>query len=174
MKYLILLLGIYCFFNSCTPTPPENSLPTGWQAVYQHDPQGNPIMGSKEQLIEGIRQGYSLRIGWGWERERADTMLRLEHVADPVFVSILQEKDVSAIIDIHPLLQSYYQIDQQSFREGGHLWQCVMTTKGTFNAKVYDRTTGDLLRDMPQRHRMTWFIEYPSVSQRDTLLPSLF
>lgn len=41
-------------------------------------------------------------------------------------------------------------------------FNCVLSTTGTFNAKVYHRATGQLLRDMPQRHHMSWFVEFPA------------
>lgn len=135
---------------------------SGWKVVYKSNEEGKAIEGNIDSLIAGIRNGYDVRIGWGWQRERGDSTLRLEHVAKPLYLSIIQDKNVSAIIDPHPLLQSYIDIDRQAFGEGGHIWQCVMTTKGTFNAQVYDRSNGELLKDWPQNHKMTWFVEYPT------------
>lgn len=146
--------------SSCNPdisTPVQS----GWQLIYKHDEKGIGIEGNIDSLIAGIRNGYDVRIGWGWERELGDSILRLEHMAEPLYISIIQDKNVSAIIDPHPMLESYIDIDKQRFGAGGHLWQCIMTTKGTFNAQVYDRSTGQLIKDWPQNHKMTWFLEYP-------------
>ncbi len=82
-------------------------------------------------------------------------------MSEPLFLTIIQEKNVSVVIDAHPLLQSYIDIDSQRFGIGGHIWQCVLTTKGSFNAQVHNRSTGELIRDWPQKHKMTWFLEYP-------------
>ena len=147
--------------NHTTETHLPEKMKSGWKVVYKNDPQGKATEGSIDSLIAAIRNGYDVRIGWGWERERGDSILRLEHVAKPLYLSIIQDENVSAIIDPHPLLQSYIDIDSQAFGEGGHIWQCIMTTKGTFNAQVYDRSNGELLKDWPQNHKMTWFVEYP-------------
>ena len=82
-------------------------------------------------------------------------------MANPIFLTVIQEKDVSAIIDMHPMLKSYIHAENQVFDDTGHFWQCVLTTQGTFNAQVYHRAGGNMIKDWPQRHRMTWFLEYP-------------
>lgn len=163
MRYLLFFFSVLLFYT-CQPTDKESSVATvsGWTLVYKHDKTGQKIAGDKAQLIHAIRSGYSVRVGWGWERTREDALLRLEHMATPIFLSVIQEKDIAAVIDAHPLLESYFDIQQQTFREGGHIWQCVLSTTGTFNAKVYHRATGELLRDMPQRHHMSWFVEFPA------------
>lgn len=144
---------------------------SGWDLVYKHDKNGQTIAGDKTQLIDAIRHGYSVRVGWGWERMRDDTLIRLEHMAEPIFLSIIREQDIAAVIDAHPLLENYLDIQQQTFREGGHIWQCVLSTTGTFNAKVYHRATGELLRDLPQRHHMSWFVEFPAHSPSNKSKP---
>ena len=133
-----------------------------WKAVYKNDRNGKRISGSIDTLIAGIRAGYSVKVGWGWKKELGDSTLILEHVATPLYISIIQQKHISAIIDAHPLLESYFKIDAQKFAEGGHIWQCVMTTQGTFHAQVYDRATGALLKDWPQTHTITWFLDSPA------------
>lgn len=164
MKYLFLLV-LSMFMLSCQPTtsnPESEHQPDGWQLAYKHDEEGNPITGNKQDLIQAIRAGYSVRIGWGWEREREGELLHLEHMATPLYLSIIKDEVVSAIIDAHPLLESYIDEQKQVFSEAGNYWQCIMTSQGTFNARVYHRGTGELLKDWPQRHILSWFVEYPS------------
>lgn len=133
----------------------------GWQVVYSHDEYGNLRDGSIDSLINGIRNGYQLRVGWGWEKELGDSLVKLEHLAEPLFLSIIQETDISVVIDAHPLLASYVEVRDQKFHVGGHIWQCVLTTQGTFNAQVHNRESGELLKDWPQRQAMTWYLDYP-------------
>ena len=165
INYAFHLIVMIVLLHSCIPAQdPVSDYPCrefGWKAVYKHDENGEQIKGSLDSLIAGIRSGYSVRVGWGWEKEIGDSIVRLEHMATPIFLTILQEKEVSVVIDAHPLLQSYIELGSQRFREGGHTWQCVLTTKGTFNAQVHHRATGELIRDWPQRQRMTWFLDYP-------------
>jgi len=160
--FILFMLGI---IQSCNDS--KNSMDNsdieefGWKKVYKHDKNGHPISGSKDALIAGIRNGYSLKVGWGLSVEREDTTIRIEHIAEPLFLTIIQEKEVSIVIDAHPLLQSYWRIENQQFKEGGHIWQCVLNTTGAFNAQIYHRSTGELIRDFPQQHRMTWYLDYP-------------
>ncbi|WP_147296639.1 hypothetical protein [Flagellimonas nanhaiensis] len=161
--FFMVLSGIFFSCNQEKQNQADLELiESGWKSVYQNDENGNRLAGSIDSLIVGIRNGYDVRVGWGWERERADSILRLEHMAEPLFLTVIQEKNVTAVIDAHPLLQSYIDVDNQKIGEGGHIWQCVLTTKGTFNAQVHNRSTGELIKDWPQRHKMTWFLEYPS------------
>lgn len=139
----------------------KNNSKSGWKAVYKHDESGKQIEGSIDSLIAGIRNGYDIRVGWGWEKQLGDSIVRLEHFAEPIFLTIIQEKNVSVIIDAHPLLASYVDISNQKIAEGGPIWQCTLTTTGEFNAQVHDRASAELIRDWPQRQRMTWFLEYP-------------
>lgn len=160
MKVVLLCIALFTL-NACSGLI-SNVHPTiGWQAVYKHDQNGVPISGSIETLINGIRKGYSVRVGWGWEKDIRGSLVRLEHVAEPVFLSIIQERLVSVVIDPHPLLDSYLNIEQQTIRNSGQIWQCVLTSNGSFNAKVFSRKTGELIKDWPQRHTMTWFLESP-------------
>lgn len=163
-KNIFCGLILIIFIGSCHPKHQE-PIKSGWQSVFKNDENGNTLEGHIDSLIMGIRNGYDVRIGWGWERKLGDSILRLEHMAEPLYISIIQDKTVSAIIDPHPMLESYIDIDKQRFGEGGHLWQCIMTTTGSFNAKVYDRTTGALIKDWPQHHTMTWFLDYPANAQ---------
>ena len=163
MKRIVLNFIIFMSFVSCGYLQQKQEEPeqSGWTAVFKNGEDGIPIEGNIDSLIYGIRNGYDVRVGWGWENQIGDSLVRLEHMAKPLYISIIQEKNVSAIIDPHPLLTSYFDISKQKFREGGHSWQCVLTTRGEFNAQVYDRSTGELLRDWPQKQVITWFLEYP-------------
>jgi hypothetical protein len=165
---LVLLLVGGCVHADIKSSSPGSA---GWQAVYKHDENGNPLAGTMDALIDGIRRGYSVRVGWGWEHEIEGTMVRLEHMAQPLFLTVIQEQHVSIVIDAHPLLQSYFDIKKQSMQVSGHIWQCVLTTQGTFNAKVYNRATGELVRDWPQRQIMTWFLEFPATSSESPVRP---
>jgi hypothetical protein len=159
---LCLTISLVGFlFYSCESIDSKQTKSTGWKTVYKHDENVHPLEGSIDSLIAGIRKGYDMRIGWGWEKPLGDSILKLEHVAEPLFTSIIQEKSVSVVIDPHPLLKSYVHSQAQTIGEGGHIWQCVLTTSGTFNAQVYHRSTGQLINDWPQRHRMVWYLEYP-------------
>ncbi len=161
--YVLIIAGVFVCCNQHTQNSNDNkTIISGWKSVYQNDKDGRRLAGNIDSLIVGIRNGYDVRIGWGWEKELGDSILRLEHMAEPLFLTIIQEKTVSAVIDAHPLLQSYIDSNNQKIGDDGHIWQCVLTTKGTFNAQTLNRSTGELIKDWPQKHKMTWFLEYPN------------
>lgn len=161
MHYFILVfLAAHLCIGTVSAQKKENKK-AGWTAVYTHDEHGNKTSGDIETLFAGLRNGYSLKIGWSWTKQIADSTVTLEHFAEPIFTTIIQKKYVSAIINPHPLLKSYIDISQQSFGSPDHIWQCILTTQGTFNAVVYKASNGELIKDWPQRHKMTWFIQYP-------------
>ncbi len=170
-KVIWLCIACTVFISSCSSPQQESTSSGGWRSVYKNDEDGSPIRGDKDELIRAIRNGYDVRVGWGWEHTIGDSLVRLEHMAEPLFTIVIQEKHVSVVIDAHPLLKNYFDIDQQSFREGGAIWQTVLTTQGTFNAQVYDRSSGELLKDWPQTHQMTWFVDYPNTAQYETNIP---
>jgi hypothetical protein len=163
---VINLLILNVIIYGCVQQPEVRDASFGWKAVYKHDENGQVVDGTMDDLIEGIRKGYNVRVGWGWEKKLGDSLVRLEHMAEPVFLTIIQEKQVSVVIEAHPLLSSYIDIENQTIGEGSHTWQCVLTTQGEFNAQVHHRATGELIKNWPQRQRMTWFLDYPSTHKQ--------
>ncbi len=161
MRSIILALALLAITCQVFSQKFTKSAGSGWASVYSHDENGNPTSGEINKLLEGLRKGYSAKIGWAWTRQIGDSTVTLEHFAEPIFVTIIQSKNVSAVINPHPLLKSYIDISKQQFDNPKNIWQCVLTTQGTFNAVVYDQTTGGVVRDWPQRQKMTWYLEYP-------------
>jgi hypothetical protein len=152
---LTILLAI--LFTTCF----AQNKSSGWTAVYAHDENGKPTFGSLTELMEGMRKGYALKVGWSWTRTLGDSTVTLEHFAEPVFTTIIQRKTVSIVLPDHPLLKSYLDAGKQEFENPENIWQCILTTQGTFNAKVFKRSTGEEVRNWPQRQKMTWYLEYP-------------
>ncbi len=56
----------------------------GWQKVYQNSAEGEALFGEKEKLIEAVRLGYPIRIGWGGNS--------VEHVTEATFLTIFQDE----------------------------------------------------------------------------------
>lgn len=132
---VLIIVGVFVSCNQNDQNSNDNkTVISDWKSVYQNDKNGRQLAGNINSLIAGIRNGYDVQIGWGWKKELGDSVLRLEHMTEPLFLTIIQEKTVSAVIDAHPLLQSYIDSNNQKIGDGGHIWQCVLTTKGTFNA----------------------------------------
>ncbi|TMU50395.1 hypothetical protein [Flagellimonas algicola] len=133
MKPTLPLIPMGTFFpcvrEKQIKTSPEQT-GSGWKLVYQNDKNGNGLKGNIDALITGTRNGYDVRMGWDWKGQLGDAVLIFGHVAEPLSMSIIQNENVSAIIDPHPFLKSYVNIDSRDLGEAGHIWQCIMT-KGT-------------------------------------------
>ncbi len=69
----------------------ENTSRAGWQKVFKNAPDGTSLYGSKSDLIDAVRLGYPIRIGWGSNR--------IEHVADASFLTVFDDKEVFAQIE---------------------------------------------------------------------------
>ncbi len=139
MKFSLMLIAIIlfftCLFSSCYPikkNEPE------WKIAYKNDKDGNTILGSKEELINSIRQGSLIRIGWGGKESNHS----IEHISEPVWIAILDEKEVIAhlepqvlsVIDWNSLSAKYS--DSSKLKEE---WRVVISTKGEFDAIWYDK-----------------------------------
>ena len=57
-----------------------------WKLIYEHDEKGIAIKGEKKALIEAIRQGKELRVGW----KMGGGARTVEHFANVQFVSVLE------------------------------------------------------------------------------------
>lgn len=133
----------------------------GWTPVYKHDKNGKPIGGKKADLLEAIRRGYDIRVGWGFQHPR-DKSKTIEHVVKPNFLGVSGGELVYATLDEHIALKAYLSVQNPEFKDPKVTWSCVLDTQGHFNAVWYDRATGKKVKDFPQRHVMTWFVHYPA------------
>ena len=93
---LAALVATLLFLYSCVPQHgarvPEKQ---GWQLVFRNDAAGKTLIGDKNELLEAVRNGYPIRMGWGIRRS-SDTTKSVEHVADAVFLTIANETEVFA------------------------------------------------------------------------------
>ncbi|HAS44089.1 MAG TPA: hypothetical protein DCS93_26665 [Microscillaceae bacterium] len=155
---VIILLISSAFWLNQSPADADS---VGWTPVYKHNKNGQPIGGSKADLLAAIRRGYDIRIGWGFQHPR-DADKTIEHVVKPNFLGISKGELVYAILDEHPALKAYFNVKNPQFDNPNITWSCVMNTEGNFNAIWYNRAAGKKVRDFPQRHVMTWFVNYPA------------
>ncbi|WP_139135233.1 hypothetical protein [Roseivirga sp. 4D4] len=91
---LFSILAILLLSYGCSFKVPESET---WQLVYRNDAEGNTVFGDKSQLLDAVRNGLPIRIGFGG-RSRIDSTRSVEHVADAQFLSILDGDEVFAQI----------------------------------------------------------------------------
>lgn len=136
-----------------------NSRSDSWQVAFKHDEEGKSISGSKEQLFSAIRAGKDLKIGWGWDSE--ERALSIEHLATPIWLAIIDEKEVIAHLEPQVLSGIDWNTGTANYADSSLLnqeWRVVINTDGTFDAIWYNKKENQLLKRIPQRHIITWFV----------------
>lgn len=153
MKKLILISLILGLFSCKQVQTPSNN----WHIALKTDKEGKVLKGSKQELINAIRSGQEIKIGWGTKRES----LSIEHLSTPIWLAILSENEVMAHLDPQVLSQIDWENLNAAYKNADMLqqeWRVVLTTKGDFDAVWYDRKTDTLINRRPQKHKMTWFV----------------
>ncbi|TXN37485.1 hypothetical protein FVB32_04145 [Flagellimonas hymeniacidonis] len=156
MKKTLLLLLIIVFTSCVKQQPPSND----WQVVLKTDRDGSILKGSKQDLMNAIRNGQDLKIGWGSKR----TDLSIEHLSVPIWLAILSEKEVMAHLDPQVLSNIDWDSLNVNYMDSDKLqqeWRVVLSTKSNFDAVWYDKKADTLIRRWPQKHIMTWFVKGP-------------
>ena len=148
LPYFILL----CVLISCQSPTPTTS---GWQLVYKNDVNGQALFGKKEQLLDVVRLGYPIRIGWGSNR--------VEHVAPADFLTIFDGQEVFA--QIKPIIGQAPQVNGNSlkisFRTNNN-WVKMASTNG-FSAGLMTDYMQDTIVGGGERYTATtWYVNYPA------------
>lgn len=148
IRFLGLFLIMFC---SCQP-----SQTGGWQMVFQNDADGKATFGDKSKLIDAVRLGYPVRIGWGSSR--------IEHVADADFLTIFQGEEVFG--QINTIIGQAPRIDGDSlkvrFRTNNH-WTKIAGTNGYSSGFMTDYFQDTLLGGGVDRYTTTrWYVLYPN------------
>ncbi len=148
--YSLLFLILFC---SCQSLDEPSS---GWQMVFKNDADGQAIFGKKSTLLDAVRLGYPVRVGWGSNR--------VEHVADANFLTIFQGEDVFA--QIKTIVGQAPQIDGDSlkirFRTQNH-WTKIIGTNGFSTALMTDYVQDTIVGVGPDRYSTTaWYVLMPS------------
>ncbi len=149
-KLFSVILLLFC---SCQM--PDNSK-TGWQKVFQNDENGGITFGDKSKLIDAVRLGYPIRVGWGSNR--------VEHVADVNFLTIFEGEEVFA--QIKTIVGQAPRIDGDSlkirFRTRNH-WTNIVGTNGYTMSIMTNYMQDTLVGGDTDRYRSsTWYVLYPN------------
>nr|WP_299343478.1 hypothetical protein [Allomuricauda sp.] len=159
---VVFLLAL---LSSCMQQIP---IQNDWQIVLKTDNDGKVLKGSKQALIDAIRNGADLKIGWGVKRED----LSIEHLSSPIWLAVLSEQEVMAHLDPQVLSGIDWENLNANYKDSTLLqqeWRVVLTTKGDFDAIWYDRKADTLIQRWPQKHTMTWFANSSSAESPSPL-----
>lgn len=161
----VFIILILILIASCK----QKTLDSGYQVVYKNDKEGNTLLGSKELLINHIRGGAAIKIGWGSKGKTHS----IEHLSEPIWIAILDELEVIAHLDAQVLSATDWDKLTANYSDSTLLnqeWRVVITSKGEFDAVWYDRNNGKVIRRRPQNHTMTWFAKGSSANNMPLFL----
>ncbi|MBX2821778.1 MAG: hypothetical protein KTR29_18920 [Rhodothermaceae bacterium] len=139
---------------------------TQWHLALKHDSQGVVQEGGINELISAVRLGCNIRVAWG-ARRRADSTRTIEHIANPVWVSIRDGQSVEVQLDDFMINLSVLGNPPEEHPErepyGGTeravMWRANLKTDGSFDAVWYDAANGEFITRVPQQHPMSWFVD---------------
>lgn len=151
---------------ACSPLPMSSpainaTISPTWHLVYRHDADGRAMAGSKAELLAAVRRGAPIRFAWGVLVEREGQRLSVEHVAEPVFLSVVNGNEVVVQLPEHIAQRAYTDLARASFEDPAVMWRGLMTTQGVFDAVWVNRATGEQVRRHPQRVGLAWFAFQP-------------
>lgn len=154
MTNLALLLGLILIFLSSCQTQINSK--SGWQKIYQNDGNGETVFGDKSHLIDAVRLGYPIRIGWGSNR--------IEHVCDADFLTIFQGTEVFA--QIKTIIGQAPRNDNDSlkirFRLQNH-WTKIAGTNGYTTSIMTDYLQDSIAGGGTDKYSSTtWHVLYPN------------
>jgi len=159
MRYLFnpitILIVFICIIPACSSIEEKESK---WEIAFKNDEDGNTLLGSKQKLINSIRQESPIRIAWGAKGDAHS----IEHISEPIWIAILDEKEVIAhlepqvlsVIDWDNLLATYSDANKLNQE-----WRVVITTKDDFDAIWYDKKENRQIKRVPQNHVLSWFVQ---------------
>jgi len=143
----ILLLCCAC------QTPKEAK--AGWQKVFKNNANGQTVFGNKAQLIDAVRSGYPVRIGWGGNR--------VEHVTDAQFLTIFEGEVFAQIKSIVGQAPSAINDSVKiKFRPENH-WTKIAGTNGYANGFMTNYFKDTIAGGNIDRYgETTWYVLYPA------------
>ncbi|MEM9386257.1 MAG: hypothetical protein AAGA68_14445 [Pseudomonadota bacterium] len=139
--------------NHAEPRPA--SCDARWRERFRNTSDGATERGDRRALVDALRRGDPLRVAWG--STYADGTYTMEHVAEPVFFSIVGGDHVVAQLPEHIGQITYVRLDDARFGADPQvMWRGLLRTDGLFDAVWVDRGDGQVVRRLPQRAAVSW------------------
>ncbi len=147
----LMLLAIFLFI-SCQSS---NNSVAGWQKVFQNEADGSVKFGDKSRLIDAVRLGYPVRVGWGGNR--------VEHVAEAEFLTIFQGE---VFAQIKTIVGQAPRIDGDSIKirfRTENQWTKIAGTNGYSTAFMTDYHKDSVVGGGTDRYAATtWYVLFPN------------
>ncbi len=160
MNRLVFFVAILLVVISCEKKSPlsTNNEINRWILVYRNDDNGKTIFGNKQKLIEAVRKGFPVRIGFGSRRSN-DSTKSVEHVTDAHFLTISNGKEVFA--QIKPIIGQRPELENNSlditFRHNIE-WSIIVGTNGFSDRLSVDNQADTIIGHRTRPTEVSWFV----------------
>ncbi len=160
-------IGLAVFFtfsaNSCAPKKPSNNQYDSWRLVYKHDKEGNVIFGDKQELINSVRSGSSIKVGWGGPRI-SDSTQTLEHLTNGNFISILNNQDVFVQVEQIIGQRPFFTNDSLKIQfRPSNKWTAIIGSNGYMTGLMTDYLNDSIVSEGNERKiGVAWFVSNQS------------
>ncbi|WP_350293534.1 hypothetical protein [uncultured Croceitalea sp.] len=148
--YLILVIIVL----GCQSIPHQKD----WVLVYKNNAFGEALEGNKMELVNAVRNGSPVRVGFGG-RLRSDSTLTIEHIFETQFITILNDNEVYAqmepIIGQNPLIEK----DTTNILFRHTQWNIIVGTNG-FSDRITMTLNRDSVTSQNQKNMSaSWFVK---------------
>lgn len=161
---LLILLSL----GSCKQKKHQAS---NWELVYKNNAKGEKIFGDKETLMNAVRRGYPVRIGFGGRRT-TDTLKSIEHFADAEFLTIVNGKEVFA--QINSIYGQRPNLEADTLRiavKHENMWTLIIGTNGERStlSRHFDE---EQTKESQQGNRScNWYVNMPDDMNEGQTMP---
>lgn len=135
---------------------------SAWRHLFTSGPQGEEAGGSRQALIDALRRGSPLRVGWG--EADADGKWKVEEFSDAGFTNLMNGKDVVAQLDSALIQTNYTDAAKAGLRDPAMTWHGLASTDGRLEAVMVETATGKVARKLVQRTHFHWYAFAPDPS----------
>lgn len=120
-----------------------------WKLIYANTEQGVRTHGNITELIQTVREGEEIRLGWGGRR--------VEHVANASFLTILTDSVVFA--QIEPIYGQTPEFTDYTITLKENLeWVLMGGTNGKSDAMMRNMVTGEIVGHNSRNRAFKWFV----------------
>lgn len=152
--YFTLLLGTLIICLSQVPTFAQSNT---WNLIFENDAEGQAVQGSKDELIAAIRDGKSVRIAWFFQSAN-NAIVKVEHLADAKFLTILSDKTVMAQID--PIIGQIPNFREEKILLKENLaWVLIASTNGKNDQMTRNMITGEISDHTIRKWSTKWYVK---------------
>ncbi|MEM6483481.1 MAG: hypothetical protein AAF662_00650 [Pseudomonadota bacterium] len=122
---IALVAVVFSMLMGCSVSSPSADRSPSWVLVFENDPNGNPVSGSKADLLAAVRNGQPVRVFLPGRR--------VDHAVDAVFLSLIEGEVFAQSPTIHAQAPEFSP-PSIGFREPNTHWRAIVGTNGHIRA----------------------------------------